>query len=541
MVAVPSPPGARPEAKTFRVEDLIRHARAGRLRVPTFQRGFKWAREDVEKLIDSIVRGFPIGTLLLWSRKAPAERVSIGGLEIDVPEQVAWYVVDGQQRLVSLVSTLIAAAERSTPQYDLRFDLYLDLATGKVTHGVRGEVPNAYLPLHRLVDSEDLLAWIDDKRLVLTGDEVRQAIRVGRAVREYEVPAYIVEVEDEGVVRQIFERTNNAGKRLDSNEVFNALHAPLDRKPAVRLRDVVERLRARGLGDVDEDHVLNSLLTIVGKGLSGDLQQRLRDVDVPAAIARTERALDGVFGFLAQEGGIPRLRLLPYKSPLMVLSTFYDRFPTPSERARRLLVRWLWRGVVTEELRGDGKGMRPALDALRASTSDEEAATAVLSTVSRVRPVLEWSETFNVGHARPRLLAIAMVELRPQHLETGAPLDIAALLDAGTDVFPQILSRRPAESSPEAAALFSSVGNRLLHPALTGSSFAAAIANASPAVAVSHGIDEPAVRALAGDRLAFLALHRQRVEEAAWQVIDNHAEWEHADRLSIEAMSDEEE
>ena len=159
MLAVTSQPGPRPEAKSFRVEDLIRHARAGRLRVPTFQRGFRWERDDVEKLFDSVVRGFPIGTLLLWSREAPAERVSIGGLELDVPKQVAWYVVDGQQRVVSLVSTLIAADERNRPgpephrHLDLRFDLYLDLTTGKVTHAGRP----AFLALHQQRIEE--VAW----------------------------------------------------------------------------------------------------------------------------------------------------------------------------------------------------------------------------------------------------------------------------------------------------------------------------------------------------------------------------------------------
>jgi len=539
MVAVSTQPAPRPEARSFRIEDLIRHARAGRLRVPAFQRRFKWERSDVEDLIDSIVRGYPIGTLLLWSRKAPAERVSIGGLTLDVPEQSAWYVVDGQQRVVSLVSTLTMATDRNAG-FDLRFDLYIDLINGEVRHGTRGEHPSSFLPLHRVVDSEELLAWIDANRLALTPEEIKQAIRIGRAIREYEVPAYIVDADDEQFVRRIFERTNTAGKPLTDTEVFHALHAPLARTPAVKLTDVIERLRARGLGDVDEDHVLKSLLTIVGKGLSGDLQGRLVGVDVPAATARTERALDGVFGFLAQEGGIPHLRLLPYKSPLMVLSGFYDRFPTPSGRARRLLMRWLWRGMVTEELRGDGRGMRPAIDALRSAATDEAAAKAILATVARTRPPLDWRDPFNVGHARPRLLAIAMVELRPQHLQNQTPLDVASLLSAEADVFPQLLSRRGQEPSAE----FSLVGNRLFHPPLGSGSVVSWLAKSPPAVAASHGVTQAALQALQAlqdNRVTFLELHRARLEQVAWQVIDSHAEWEHSDRLSIDAMADEDE
>jgi hypothetical protein len=63
MVAAPTPTQARPETRVFRVEELIAHARAGRIRVPSFQHGFRWTREDVQKLIDSIWRGYPIGAL----------------------------------------------------------------------------------------------------------------------------------------------------------------------------------------------------------------------------------------------------------------------------------------------------------------------------------------------------------------------------------------------------------------------------------------------------------------------------------------------
>jgi uncharacterized protein with ParB-like and HNH nuclease domain len=40
--------------------------RSGRIQVPTFQRDFVWKRQDVEKLLDSIRREIPLGTITLW-------------------------------------------------------------------------------------------------------------------------------------------------------------------------------------------------------------------------------------------------------------------------------------------------------------------------------------------------------------------------------------------------------------------------------------------------------------------------------------------
>lgn len=284
------------------------------------------------------------------------------------------------------------------------------------------------------------------------------------------------------------------------------------------------------------------------------LHRQLLGVDIPVAIARVERAMDRVFGFLSQEAGIPHLRLLPYQSPLTVLSAFFHRFPTPSPRARRLLTRWLWRGAATGELRGDGKGMRPALDAVRSGEHDELIARSILASVSVMRPDLRSSEPFNLRYARSRLSVIALVELRPQDLTTGDPLDVQALLSS-KDIAPQIVAHRPASASPAQASVFSSVGNRLLHPELGEASALAtllAAAKAQPTlpgitgmisrhVLASHAISEPAMQALSDDdRPRFLEIRRDEIDAATARLVDRHAEWRHSDRPSIESMSDEE-
>ena len=57
---------AESEATSLSVEDLLKHVRRGKLRVPRFQRGLKWKPDDAARLVESIYEGYPIGTLLLW-------------------------------------------------------------------------------------------------------------------------------------------------------------------------------------------------------------------------------------------------------------------------------------------------------------------------------------------------------------------------------------------------------------------------------------------------------------------------------------------
>ena len=68
--------------------------------VPAFQREFVWKRDDVKLLIDSLIKEYPIGTMLTWETSNPPElkgthqyRQSWGSVKI---------LLDGQQRITSL-------------------------------------------------------------------------------------------------------------------------------------------------------------------------------------------------------------------------------------------------------------------------------------------------------------------------------------------------------------------------------------------------------------------------------------------------------
>ena len=111
-------PLARPIADARSVSELVELAREGRLRIPPFQRRFRWYGKDIEQLFDSIRKGYPIGSILLWEREAQAAIVEFGPLEVAAPElRDAWWVVDGQQRLTSLIGVLASPADSPRAGY----------------------------------------------------------------------------------------------------------------------------------------------------------------------------------------------------------------------------------------------------------------------------------------------------------------------------------------------------------------------------------------------------------------------------------------
>ena len=100
------------EPQSFHITDLINDVKRGYIKIPQFQRDFIWSKEKAASLMDSILKGYPIGTMILWKTKEALRAIrNLGG--VDLPETPSGdfiqYVLDGQQRLTSIFATLIGA------------------------------------------------------------------------------------------------------------------------------------------------------------------------------------------------------------------------------------------------------------------------------------------------------------------------------------------------------------------------------------------------------------------------------------------------
>ena len=65
------------------VEQLKNKINEGNIKIPQFQREFVWKKEDAAKLLDSVVKGYPIGSFILWETKSRLRSVkNIGGIAL---------------------------------------------------------------------------------------------------------------------------------------------------------------------------------------------------------------------------------------------------------------------------------------------------------------------------------------------------------------------------------------------------------------------------------------------------------------------------
>ncbi|UDM73068.1 DUF262 domain-containing protein [Vagococcus fluvialis] len=142
------------------IRSVIEEINSRKIYLPAIQRKYVWDDDQITRLMDSIMLGYPIGTFLFWKvRKSIINKKEYSMYEfikdfherdvyknpsapqpfpIGSDEETIWAVLDGQQRLTSLYIALQGSMSRKLPNKRWKNDdafpikeLYLDLHSQK--------------------------------------------------------------------------------------------------------------------------------------------------------------------------------------------------------------------------------------------------------------------------------------------------------------------------------------------------------------------------------------------------------------------------
>ena len=466
---------AEPSARTFPLAQLVSLIREGKVRIPHFQRGLRWGKSDAVALIDSVLRGFPIGSLLLWRRRAPAETIRLGNVEINAPEQSdALYVVDGQQRLTTFLN-VFDPRHGLEGEFALVYDL--DAQPPKVRSRSRKDSNNSdSIPLPVLFDLSKLLRWTSEHGKY--ADRIDEINAATQRLREFHVPAYEVRSQDDGVLREIYDRMNNAGKRLTRAEAFRGLFAPEEgTADATTFETIQADIRDRlQWGQLDLDTVLHAFLARRGPNMYRDIhiefsKERRRipefpDEDREQSHQRTLDALEIAINFLRYKAGVPHFTFLAYRYLLVVLTRFFAHFPDPCARNLNLLQRWYWRAALTgPSMSGGMTGSARALTSCITPKDEDGSVQRLLKAVEGKPHHKPNASNFGANRASGHIMLCALWAREPRSPDTEQPFepaDLALEIDQGSTpqpACPEIFPRSALDPT-----LASSLGNRLIAP-----------------------------------------------------------------------------
>lgn len=498
----------------------------GQIRVPGFQRPIKWGIDDVLALLDSVFRGYPVGTLLLWQREAEAEHAQYGSIEVDAaPRSDALLVVDGQQRVRALTQSLAGKGHPTEV-----FAAFFDLRQEKFVRLHKRDAPQSHhVPMTEVLDSERLIAWLLDNQ-VPEADR-RAVIQLGKKIREYQIQAYLVATEDEAVVQEIFRRANDTGRRMEQHEIFNAIHHRESGTAPMNLRDVAGALRHLAFGGPDEATLLQMFAAIRGVDATKESVPQLGG-EAHVRMVELQRSVEATIAFLRRDAGIPHASLVPYQQPLLALARIFARFPGLQPRSRELLVRWLWRGALTGAHTGTTVRNREMISAIQ--DNEIEAVAALLQQLPpRPADSPAPDEPFHWHAALSKVQALALLDLGPRDLTNGELVVAPAVLHGESAEEPRWkqLLRKIIERPRGGLA------NLMLHPP-TRRGLAHAIVDCDDGARLaSHAITDDARRALKfGHEDEFLTLRADRLRVVVTRFADRLAEWDELDAPAIEAL-----
>ena len=212
----------KPDSKKY--TDLISEIQKGQIKVPKFQRNFVWSLDKTAKLLDSILKGYPIGTFILWETNERLNDIkNIGNLKLPpVPDDIKiQYVLDGQQRITSLYAAFLGAkiqkeGEKKITDYS---NIYVDL-DGDIENNdnqiVVSEKPEGtFITLHEVLNFNENLLEIKEK---YSDEQFKKIHQYSQTFSTYDFSTIVLRKEDIDSAIEVFTRINTGGNKTDISQ-----------------------------------------------------------------------------------------------------------------------------------------------------------------------------------------------------------------------------------------------------------------------------------------------------------------------------------
>jgi hypothetical protein len=223
---------------TFTLLGLVEGIRRGEVALPEIQRPFVWKASKVRDLLDSMYKGFPVGSLLLWATGAEVQSRAIGQERREVPPRLL--IVDGQQRLTSLYAVIsgIPVVKKDYSQARIRIAFHPAEERFEVTDAAIERDPEFIADITRIWEDvrevrESYLAGLAAQRgEPLTRREERaleDAIDRVKDLQHYPFKAVELDASlEEERVAEIFVRINSEGVQLNQADFILTLMSVFD-------------------------------------------------------------------------------------------------------------------------------------------------------------------------------------------------------------------------------------------------------------------------------------------------------------------------
>lgn len=330
------------------ISAILHYIDNGHMALPEFQRGYVWGRDQVRGLFQSLYRGHPVGSLLVWATDASTAAHRGDGT---LAPGVVKLLLDGQQRITSLYGVIRGKPPRFFDGNEKAFtDLRFNLETEE-------------FEFWQPIKMRDDPLWIDVTELMRQGNDALGAYlaefgkspehlaktadyagRLSKLLAIANKKFHIEEVTGEDrtldVVVDIFNRVNSGGTKLSKGDL--ALAKICADWPEAR--DTMKTSIARWKGE-GYDFTLDWLLRSVNTVLTGEakflyLHDKGAD-EISEALKSAVRHIDSCLNMIGGRLGLDHERVLFARFAIPVMVRYLDTHGGKlDEKTRDKLLFW---------------------------------------------------------------------------------------------------------------------------------------------------------------------------------------------------------
>ena len=364
------------EHQTLKIRQLIDDYRTGRIVIPEFQREYVWPPKKAAQLIDSLYKGFPVSSLLLW--QGPGETRARRRDPRPTRFALMNWLIDGQQRVITLSRIL-------TGDEGIDVVFHSEEETFRRANAATRRDPN-WLRVSELWD-DDLYRQI---RRNLDGsrqaDKREARFEAVRRILEYEIP--VVRMVDHSFDDAVmaFTRINTLGVRLKKQDIESAqIAARHSGFVADHVVPFLERIRQQGFERLTVMHLFRACAFVAKPdGRNRTPLHELKKQEVLAAWRKTEKATNQAIGLIRSELGLVNMNIL-WSGSLVVPLTALCASMSPRERDSRELAGWVALAALCRRYSGASE---TALDQDLRACRSKDPIGALLANLRTVRPSL---------------------------------------------------------------------------------------------------------------------------------------------------------
>ena len=346
------------ENVTVKYTDLISEIETGQVKIPQFQRKFVWGMKASAALLDSVLKGYPIGTFIYWRTNERLRAVrNLGNIVLPEPRHGEYvnYVLDGQQRLTSLYAALkgiqITDEEGRITDYS---EIYIDLKASEdedlIFIDTEGKEEFDYIKVTDLMEGDFTLLGSFPKEIQPKLQKYKTVIQsYGFSVVNLKNAAI-------DVATEVFTRLNVGGRALSLFEIMVAktyhIYAADPENPdapaaSFDLSEKYDELKQE-LKDVHYDTIPTAtVLQVIAILMEKDCtRKQILKLDKMQFIEMWDEASDCIKRTVDffRSYGVAVSRILPYNALIVPFSYFFHKHKqNPTGEMKKRLEDFFWR------------------------------------------------------------------------------------------------------------------------------------------------------------------------------------------------------